>query len=318
MVPASPPGPRPDPARAMEPDPADPPRPPSRIAAVKEYSRRRADDTRAWAEEARGRSPMVAQAFEIAERDRTHLGGLLAGAVAYRFFLWLLPFSLLIVGLLGAITDLDGGAVEDVGDDIGLQGALTDAITEGARQSGWWIAFVIGLFGTAYAGIGAVRALRVSHAAAWGIRPAKPASVINGSLILAGLALGLIVLSGLIGWLRARSGVGGIIASTLVMAVYFTLWLRISVHLPRRPTPVRALLPGALLVAVGAEALHLFTAYYLAGQVDRVASVYGTIGMALTLLLWLFILARLLVGSAILNAALWDRRVGDRAPTRTA
>jgi uncharacterized BrkB/YihY/UPF0761 family membrane protein len=283
---------------------------------VLEYSRRRADDARAWAEEARERSPVVGQAFEVAQRDRDHLGGLLAGAVAYRFFLWLLPFSLLIVGLLGAITDLDDGAVEGVGDDIGLQGALTQAIAEGARQSGWWIAMVIGLFGTAYAGLGAVRALRVSHAAAWGIRPVRPASLVNGSLIFTGTALGLIVIGGLIGWLRERSGIGGLVASVAIMAIYFTIWLRISVHLPRRPTPVRALVPGAILVAVGAEGLHLFTAYYLAGQVDRVSSVYGTIGMALTILLWLFIVARLLVGSAVLNAALWERRAAERAATR--
>jgi uncharacterized BrkB/YihY/UPF0761 family membrane protein len=303
------------PVRPAESEPP-PRRPPSRIGAAIDYSRRRADDTRAWAEAARGRSPVVARAFEVAQRDRDHLGGLLAGAVAYRFFLWLLPFSLLIVGLLGAITDLDDDAVEGVGDDIGLRGALTQAIAEGARQSGWWIAMVIGLLGTAYAGLGAVRALRISHAAAWDIRPARPASLVNGSLAFTGVALGLIVTNGLIGWLRERSGIGGLIAGLAVVGIYFTVWLRISVHLPRRPTPVRALVPGAILVALGAEALHLFTAYYLAGQAERVASVYGTIGMALTLLLWLFIVSRLLVGSAILNAALWERRVAARSAAR--
>jgi uncharacterized BrkB/YihY/UPF0761 family membrane protein len=298
-------------------DAQEPRRARERVGALVEYSRRRADDARAWAEEARGRSPVVSRAFDVAERDRDHLGGLLAGAVAYRLFLWLLPFSLLLVGLLGAITDLDEGAVEDVGDDIGLQGALTEVITEGARQSGWWIAVVIGLFGTAYAGLGAVRALRISHAAAWGMRPPRAANPVNGSLILAAMGFGLIGMTAVIGWLRARSGVGGVIASLAVVGLYFTAWLRISVHLPRRPTPTRALVPGALIVAVGVEGLHLFTAYYLAGQAERVASVYGTIGMALTLLLWLFILARLMVGGAMVNAELWSRRVGplDAAET---
>lgn len=279
-----------------------------RMRALTETSRQRADDARAWAEEARGRSPAVARVFDVVEHDRSHLGGLLAGAVAYRLFLWLLPFSLLLVGLLGAVTDLDESAVDDVSTDIGLQGALAEIISEGASQSGWWIAVAIGLGGTLYAGLGAVRALRISHAAAWGIRPRRAASVVNGSLILLAMGLGLLASSVVIGWLRARSGLGGLAASIAVVGVYFTLWLRISVHLPRRPTPVRALLPGALLVAIGVEGLHLFTSYYLAGQAERVASVYGTIGVALTLLLWLFIVARLMVGSAILNAALWDRR----------
>lgn len=257
---------------------------------------------------------MVARAFDVAERDRNHLGGLLAGAVAYRFFLWLLPFSLLLVGLLGAVTDLDGDAVADVGDDIGLQGALADVLTDGARQRGWWIAVVIGLFGTAYAGLGATRALRISHAAAWGMRPPRAANPFNGSLILAAIGLGLIAVTALIGWLREASGVGGLVAGLAVMGLYFTAWLRISVHLPRRPTPVRALVPGALIVAVGIEGLHLFTAYYLAGQAERVSSVYGTIGMALTLLLWLFILARLMVAGAMVNAELWSRRAGPSDP----
>jgi uncharacterized BrkB/YihY/UPF0761 family membrane protein len=279
-----------------------------RMAALADASRRRADDARAWAEEARGRSPVVARAFDVAEHDRAHLGGLLAGAVAYRLFLWLLPFSLLLVGLLGAVTDLDESAVGDASTDIGLQGALAEIITEGAQQRGWWIAVVIGLGGTLYAGLGAVRALRISHAAAWGIRPRRASSLVNGSLILLAAGLGLIAMSVVIGWLRARSGLGGLVASLAIVVIYFAVWLRISVHLPRRPTPTRALVPGAVLVAVGVEGLHLFTSYYLAGQAERVASVYGTIGVALTLLLWLFIVARLMVGSAILNAALWDRR----------
>lgn len=291
-------------------EPTEDEKAPGRVAGLMDYSRKRADDARVWAEEARGRSPMVDHGFGIAERDRNHLGGLLAGAVAYRFFLWLLPFSLLIVGLLGVLTGLDGGAVENVGDDVGLQGALTAVLTEGARQRGWWIALAIGLFGTAYAGLGVVRALRVSHAAAWGIRPKRAPGLLNGSLVVAGIGFGLLITAGALGWLRERSALWGLIGSLLTMAVYFTAWLRVSVHLPRRTSSVRALVPGAVLVAIGAEGLHLFTAYYLAGQVERVSSVYGTIGMALTLLLWLFIIARLMVSSAIVNAELWQRRTG--------
>lgn len=277
------------------------------VSGLVEHSRRRIDDTRAWAEDARGRSAAVSVAFEVAERDRERLGGLLAGAVAFRLFLWLLPFALMLVGLLGALTQFEGSLVTEATDEVGLQGVLTQVIADGARQSGWWIAILIGLMGTAYAGLGVARALRISHAAAWGVPPRRAGSVARASLTVTAIALGLLAVSVLIGWLRERSGLAGLLAALVIIAIYFTIWLRISVHLPRRPTPVRALVPGALLVALGAQGLHLFTAYYLAGQAERVASVYGTIGMALTLLLWLFILARLMVASAIVNAALWER-----------
>ena len=48
----------------------------------------------------------------------------------------------------------------------------------------------------------------------------------------------------------------------------------------------------------------MFTTFYLAGAAERAASMYGAIGAALTLLLWLFIAARLMVAGAILNSEL--------------
>jgi uncharacterized BrkB/YihY/UPF0761 family membrane protein len=77
---------------------------------------------------------------------------------------------------------------------------------------------------------------------------------------------------------------------------------------------VRALVPGAVLVAVGVECLHFFTAYYLNDRAERAQSVYGAIGAALVLLLWLFILARLIVGAAMLNAELSRRATGKEEP----
>ncbi len=69
-------------------------------------------------------------------------------------------------------------------------------------------------------------------------------------------------------------------------------------------------------MAVGVQGLHLFTAYYLADRADRATSVYGAIGAALVILLWLFIMARLIIGGAVLNAELAARREGSRRAPR--
>ena len=122
-----------------------------------------------WWEKTRARSPLVARGFAIADRDRARLGGLLAGAVAYRFFLWLLPFGLMLVGVLGAVTDLNPEAVDEASEAVGLQGLLTGVLQDAARERRLVVRDPIGLFGTLYAGIGAVRALRVTHAAAWAV-----------------------------------------------------------------------------------------------------------------------------------------------------
>jgi uncharacterized BrkB/YihY/UPF0761 family membrane protein len=42
--------------------------------------------------------------------------------------------------------------------------------------------------------------------------------------------------------------------------------------------------------------------------VARKTSTYGAVGVALAVLLWVYILGRIMVGSAGLNAALWYRR----------
>ena len=282
-----------------------------RYAAVKSGAQKRMEEAQRWAEVQRGRSPLVARGWAIAERDRRRLGGLLAGALAYRLFIWLLPATLLVVGIMGAITGVEDGAIEEASGDVGLNGALTDVLEEAAHQSGWWFAIAIGLFGALYAGIGAIRALRVIHAAAWGIRPERMTRPVHASAALLVVATSLLLVSLLTGWAREQSALGGVLATLSVTAVFFVLWLRVSVWLPHRHVPVRALVPGAVLVAVGVEFLHFFTVYYLNDRAERAQSVYGAIGAALVLLLWLFILARLIVGAAIVNAEL-SRRSAER------
>jgi uncharacterized BrkB/YihY/UPF0761 family membrane protein len=284
-----------------------------RLNEVVERARLESERAREYAEDARRRSPLVAFGFDVYERDRRHLGGLISGALAYRFFIWLLPFTLLLVGVLGAVTAVIDDAPEELSDDLGLQGTLTELVRDSAEQTGWWIALILGLFGTAYAGFGAVRALRVSHAAAWGIRPERAARPAMGSLWLFVVAVILLAAFALSTYLRERSGlVGGLVTVVGVSLLYFVIWMRVSRALPHRDVPTRALVPGAALLTVGAEGLHLFTAYYLADRAERATSVYGAIGAALVILLWLFIIARLMVGGAVLNAELWARREGSR------
>jgi uncharacterized BrkB/YihY/UPF0761 family membrane protein len=288
-----------------------------RLSEALERARLESERAREYAEDARQRSPVVDLGFAVVGRDRRHLGGLLSGALAFRFFLWLLPFTLVIVGALGAITAADDDAPEGLSDNLGLQGHLAELVRDAAQQKGWWIALLIGLFGTGYAGLGAVRALRISHAAAWGIRPERPERPLAASLWLFVVVLGLLAAGGFATFLRERSGIAGTLVTVLgLVAVYFLVWLRVSHLLPHRDVPGRALVPGAVLVAVGGQALQLFTVYYLTGKAERATSVYGAIGAALTILLWLFIIARLLVAGAMLNAELATRRERPRRAPR--
>jgi uncharacterized BrkB/YihY/UPF0761 family membrane protein len=246
----------------------------------------------------------VARVFDVVDRDAERFGGLFAGALAYRLFLWLVPFALLSVGLLGAITRADDGAPDSVVSDLGLQGALADSVRNGAQQRGWWVAILIGLFGVLWAGVSAAKALRISHAAAWGLPRGRAPSPVRATLSFAAGVLVMLAATVIAARLREVQGAIGLVASILAMVVFMAVWMAVSSHLPHRPGPWRQLVPGAVLFGVGLEGVHLFTAYYLVGRAERAQSTYGAIGTALVVLLWLYVVSRLVVASAVVNAEL--------------
>ena len=86
------------------------------------------------------------------------------------------------------------------------------------------------------------------------------------------------------------------------------IWLLITLRLPHRAASWKALVPGAVLGAVGLELIHVFTAYVLAPYATAKEGTYGALGAAAALLLGLFVVSRLVVASAVLNATLWERR----------
>jgi uncharacterized BrkB/YihY/UPF0761 family membrane protein len=86
------------------------------------------------------------------------------------------------------------------------------------------------------------------------------------------------------------------------------VWLFVSTRLPHADAPWRALLPGAVLVGVGFEVVQVGTVLFIAGKVERASATYGPLGAAFAILLWLFLISRVIVASAMLNAVLWSRR----------
>ncbi len=279
-----------------------------RVASARQRAEVASAAAREKIEDARVRFPVVRRLFELIDADAERLGGLLAGALAYRLFLWLLPFALLVVGLLGAITSIDDGTPAQVNGDFGLHGALAEAVADGAQEKGWWIAIIVGLFGTLWAGVGAEKAIRISHAWAWGLPREKASSPVRATLGFTGIVLALIVVTMVAARLREADEGSGIFATLLVGVLYFVAWMFVQARLPHRRGHWTQMIPGALLVSVGVEGLHLFTVWYLVGRAERAQSTYGAIGTALVILVWLYIVARLVVGAAVLNAELAGKR----------
>jgi len=58
---------------------------------------------------------------------------------------------------------------------------------------------------------------------------------------------------------------------------------------------------------IGVQLLYVLTVVYFIRKIGSASELYGTLGAAATLLLWLYLLARLIVGASVVNAVLWER-----------
>jgi uncharacterized BrkB/YihY/UPF0761 family membrane protein len=117
--------------------------------------------------------------------------------------------------------------------------------------------------------------------------------------------------------LRAWSPGWGILGTIAIVIPYAGVWLLVSTRLPHRDAPWTWLVPGAVLFGIGAELLHIVLAYVIGPYAIAKQGTYGALGAAAVLLFGLFLISRLVVGAAIVNASLWERRTRS-APTGSA
>ena len=261
------------------------------------------------AEAARGSNAVVDVAFRAHGRDRTTAGSLMAGALSFRLFLVLLPLVLISVGGLG----LGSGSLsdpEDVARKTGLTAYAADVVRKASAEAdtSHLVALAVGLFGMFFASRALIKALRIVHALAWRLPvPRTGTSLLSGLLgmaVVTGVALTTALMSAM------RSSSLGVISSVLVSsAVYLIVCSAIQLSLPRATGATwRDLLPGSLMIAVGALAMNVFSSVYLVGKAATFSDLYGGLGVASVLLLWLYVVGRLWTAAAVLNATIWDRK----------
>ena len=271
--------------------------------------------TREQLEEKRPNSKIIDTALGAFERDVAAGGGVLAGAVAFRVFLFMIPYVFLLVVIFGLGAS---AASEDPGSlarDAGIGGLAAKAFAGiGDLSTGQRIlSFFVAGFALLLATRALLKVLRIVHALVWHTDPGKPKSATRaaGALVLL-VTVGLAI-SALIGKVRTTSLLVGLLATVLFILIPVAAWIFVSWHMPRAPDmPWTALLPGAVVFGVGLEVLHLVTVYWIANQIEHKTDTYGAIGFALALLLWAYLLGRLITSAAVVNATLWTRDVERR------
>jgi uncharacterized BrkB/YihY/UPF0761 family membrane protein len=261
------------------------------------------------------RVPGSTPAWAALDRDRRSGGGLLAGALAFRLFGALLPLALLVAVAFGYAATVERTAPADAGDAVGLAPAVLESIAESSKLSTGtrWAVACTALVALFWSSASAARAIRAAHSLAWegGVRrlgrPVQAAAVLVATLIA------LLGVWALVGTARAHLGFAvGLVVAIAAVVPFFGIWLGAAMLLPHGAAPWTALIPGAVLVAIGFEALHLGTSLFVAGRLERASATYGAFGVAFTILAWLYMLSRIIVSSAMLNAALWQERDDPR------
>jgi uncharacterized BrkB/YihY/UPF0761 family membrane protein len=258
------------------------------------------------------RAPGYEAAAAAMARDTRNGGGLLAGALAFRLFGALLPLALLAAVLLGYASTVEDSNPEEVADAVGLKTALLESVAESSRLSGGtrWTVTAFAVVALVWSATSAARAIRAVHSLAWEGGVARRGRAVQAGLVLIVTLFAFALVWAIVGGARSRLGDAGLIVAFGAVVLFFAIWLGVSMLLPHGDAPWTALLPGALVVAAGMQLTHLGTVLFLGGRVERASATYGSLGVAFTLLLWLFVVSRVIVASAMLNAALWERRSG--------
>ncbi len=277
----------------------------------------RVTQTRRRLEEQRRDHPFVDTAFNARDVLDETGGGLLAGAIAFRIFLFLVPAVFLFVIGFGLGADAAGSSPREAARSFGIAGIVATSIEGGSQASTFarWATFLIAAYATFSGARGLLKAVWVAHALVWKVRPGRLTRLPQRSVQLIGVFVAALALARVVDLLHSWSLIGWVVALALYTAIPATVWLLCSSRLfPRRPGVTWLhVLPGAVLFGIGAQALHVLTLVWLTRSVESKQEAYGAIGAALTILLWAYLLGLVMIAGAALNAAVW-RRSGGAVP----
>jgi uncharacterized BrkB/YihY/UPF0761 family membrane protein len=261
---------------------------------------------------ARAEHSSIDLGLTIVERDSSIGGGLLAGAIAYRLFVLLLPSALLFVSGLGLYADTVDKSTNTVAKEAGLHGLIASEVAQTASSGSRWIVFVLMVPVVLYAIVKLYRAIAITHAIVWH-GSGRGTRVTGKGVGLLGVALlACVVAAEIVGWIRRHDQLVGLSSLLVYTVLVGAGWLAVSLQLPHRGVRWTALVPGALVFGAGLLFVNVFNVYVTTRLVEGRANTYGALGIAAALLLSLVLVGRLILISAELNAAVDERRSGGR------
>jgi len=224
-------------------------------------------------------------------------------------FLFQVPFVCFFVILASYYSDWTGRDPTRWFRGKGVASLTAQSVSATANLSGWarFSAFVLAGYALFLTARSLVKVLYIVHALVWQVPRIKPANATRAGMLLIAFISAASVLVAIIDRLRYTIPLGLLVSLVLFTLVPFFTWGFVSWWLPHRKCPPVALVPGAVLFAIGAMALQIVTVVWFPHHLQSKSEVYGTLGVSIALLLWAYLLGRLITLAAVLNAALWTR-----------
>ena len=247
-------------------------------------------------------------------------GTQLAAGVSYFALISLFPLVLLAFSAFGLLlrdAALQARVLDELVGALPVQAPLVEDTLTAMANEGVTIG-ALALLGTVWTGSALAAALRNALNIAFDVHQRRPLVIgklidftiapVLGSLLLASFVLTTVwrvaqAAAVDIGILREQSlfwELGAVVIAGVMsfLAFLFLYWL-----LPNSHLRVRYLWPGALLAAVGFEVVKLGFAFYLASY-SHYDVVYGALGGLITLLVWVYLSANIILFGAEVSAEL--------------
>jgi YihY family inner membrane protein len=276
------------------------------------------------------RHPWMALPLAVFKRFGEHGGGRLATTISYWSFFSIFPLLLAFVTVLNVVLEDNPDRRQDLVD--GALGQVPVIGTELANSQtalgGSWITVALGIGAAVWTGLAAANALQTALDEIWDTpafeRPNAAIFRLRSIAFLVMFAVGisassLALASSQIAGLGPLAGVAGIAVSLLVNSAILlaAFWLFIT----GRPR-LRDLIPGALVAAAAIVVLQTLGTFIVRRYIAGASDTYGTFAVVIALLSWFFLVSRVVLLGAELDAVLlnrlWPRSLVDTTPITDA
>ena len=258
------------------------------------------------------RWPWFATAVRTQERFGEVHGTSLASAITLTAFLSLFPLLLALIGVVGFFSHNAADLPGEVIARLGLTGEAATAVESAidAAEHSRRAASVVGIAGLLWSGLGLVATLQFAFDSVWQVAGRGVKERLYGFAWLVGAALLFAASAAAMAVVRILPGPAWPFALAGNVVVDVALWLWTFKALTNRDVGWRPLLPGAILGAVGLEALKVVGGIYVPQAIASSSALYGSIGVVFAILAWLLFFGRLVVYAAVVNVVRWEETHG--------